>query len=76
MIDREGGGILEKQRNIAQVADVDIALDRVFVVVVEAIVELIGIGGEANRNDGDNLFQGILSLRERNRSSPMRIISS
>ena len=51
-----GAGVLEKSRYVAQVEDVGVGLDRVSVVKLEGIVEVIGIGDEnqsAKDREGD-----------------------
>ena len=76
VIDRERGGVFKETRNIIQVADVDILLYRVLVVVVETVVERIGVDGKTDQQDGKDLFHGILSSSASNRSRPICPISA
>ena len=75
MVDGEGSGIVKKTGDIPKVADVDIFLDRMLVVIVKAIVQRIGVDGQTDYQDRNNISHGILSLSARKRSVPMRFIS-
>ena len=43
---RVGGGVNEEARDVVQVADVNVVHDAVPIVEVEAVMEMIEVGGE------------------------------